>query len=143
MLSAAVVDVLRAMAGGDLRASLQGSSSGAVGQIAAALESAQEGLRGPWPRSRPPRTRWRRARRSCRRRRRRSRRRRRRPARSPAWSPGPPRRSRRSVQTVAAGAEEMGASIREIASNAAAASEVAAQGGDRGRDDDGDGGQAG
>ena len=59
--------------------------------------------------------------------RRRSRRRPRRPARSPAWCPAPPRRSRRSVQTVAAGAEEMGASIREIATNAAEASEVAAR----------------
>ena len=49
----------------------------------------------------------------------------------------------RSVQTVAAGAEEMGASIREIASNAAEASEVAGPRGDRCRDHDRHGRQAG
>ena len=50
---------------------------------------------------------------------------------------------RRNVQTVAAGAEQMGASIREIASNAAEASEVAARAVTRAGDDDCDGGQAG
>ena len=80
------------------------------------------------PRSSPPRTRSPRRRRSCRRRRRRSPRRRRRPrAQSGVVAVAPPRRSARNVQTVAAGAEQMGASIREIASNAAEASEVAAR----------------
>ena len=49
----------------------------------------------------------------------------------------------RSVQTVAAGAEQMGASIREIATNAAEASEVAARAVDRRGDDDRHGRQAG
>ena len=40
-----VVDVLRALANGDLRAQLASGSSGAVGQIAAALADAQQGLR--------------------------------------------------------------------------------------------------
>ena len=91
----------------------------------------------------PRPTPWRRRRRSCRRPRRRSRRRRRRPRRSPVSCPAPRRRSRRSVQTVAAGAEQMGASIREIASNAAEASEVAARAVDRRRDDHRHGGEAG
>ena len=56
--------------------------------------------------------------------------------------PAPRRRSRRNVQTVAAGAEQMGASIREIASNAAEASEVAAKAVDRRRDDERHGRQA-
>ena len=62
---------------------------------------------------------------------------------SPASCRARRRRSSRNVQTVAAGAEEMGASIREIASNAAEASEVAAACGDRRGDDHGDGRQAG
>ena len=79
------------------------------------------------PRSSTRPTPSRRRRRSCRRPRRRSRPRRGRPRRSPVSWPRPRRRSRRNVQTVAAGAEQMGASIREIASNAAEASEVAAK----------------
>ena len=51
----------------------------------------------------------------------------RRPAPSPAWCRRAAEEVSRSVQTVAAGAEQMGASIREIASNAAEASEVAAR----------------
>ena len=49
----------------------------------------------------------------------------------------------RSVQTVAAGAEQMGASIREIATNAAEASEVAARAVTAARDHDRDGREAG
>ena len=46
---------------------------------------------------------------------------------SPVSCPAAAEEVSRSVQTVAAGAEQMGASIREIASNAAEASEVAAR----------------
>jgi methyl-accepting chemotaxis protein len=122
-----IVDVLRAMAGGDLRASMQGGSSGAVGQIALALDAAQEGLRDTMSSvvaaadavaaSSEELS-----------------------ASSAQISAGAEETSAqsgvvstaaeevsRSVQTVAAGAEEMGASIREIASNAAEASQVAAR----------------
>ena len=77
--------------------------------------------------SSPRRMRWRLRRRSCRPRRRRSRPRRRRPRRSRVWSSSAAEEVSRNVQTVAAGAEQMGASIREIASNAAEACEVAAR----------------
>jgi methyl-accepting chemotaxis protein len=122
-----VVDVLRAMAAGDLRASLSGSSKGAVGQIAAALESAQAGLRDTMSSVAAA-------------------------ADAVAASSeelsasaaqisasaeetsaqsgvvaGAAEEVSRNVQTVAAGAEQMGASIREIATNAAQASEVAAK----------------
>jgi methyl-accepting chemotaxis protein len=122
-----VVDVLRAMAAGDLRASLKGSSSGAVGQIAAALDAAQHGLRETMSSvaaaadslaanseelsasaaqiaASAEQT----------------------SERSGVVS-GAAEEISRSVQIVAAGAEEMGASIREIASNAAEASQVAAK----------------
>jgi methyl-accepting chemotaxis protein len=120
-----VVDVLRSMAAGDLRASLTGSSSGAVGQIAAALDAAQQGLRDTMSSvaaaadslatnseelsassaqiaASAEET----------------------SARSGVVS-GAAEEVSRSVQMVAAGAEQMGASIREIASNAAEASQVA------------------
>ena len=66
----------------------------------------------------------------------RSRRRRRRPRRSPVWSSAAAEEVSRNVQTVAAGAEQMGASIREIAQNANEAARVAAQAVDGGGDDD-------
>ena len=122
-----VVDVLRAMAGGNLRAAMNSGSSGAVGQIAAALDDAQSGLRETMASvaaaadavaasseelsassaqisASAQQT----------------------SAQSGVVS-GAASEVSRSVQTVAAGAEEMGASIREIAANAAQASEVAAR----------------
>src|SRR4051794_30951509 len=122
-----VVDVLRALAQGDLRASLASGSSGAVGQIAAALEDAQQGLREVMTSVAAS-------------------------ADAVAASSeelsassaqisasaeetsaqsgvvaGAAEEVSRNVQTVAAGAEQMGASIREIASNAAEASQVASR----------------
>jgi methyl-accepting chemotaxis protein len=122
-----VVDVLRAMAEGNLKAAMKSGSSGAVGQIAVALDAAQEGLRGTMVSvaaaadavaasseelsassaqisASAEET----------------------SAQSGVVSSAAEAVSR-NVQTVAAGAEEMGASIREIASNAAEASEVAAR----------------
>ena len=113
-----VVDVLREMAEGNLKAAMKSGSSGAVGQIASALDAAQEGLRGTMvsvaaaadavAASSEELS-----------------------ASSAQISASAEETSAqagvvaaaaeevsRNVQTVAAGAEEMGASIREIASNA-------------------------
>jgi methyl-accepting chemotaxis protein len=122
-----VVAVLRALAHGDLRASMASGSSGAVSQIAAALEDAQQGLREVMTAVAAS-------------------------ADAVAASSeelsassaqisasaeetsaqsgvvaGAAEEVSRNVQTVAAGAEQMGASIREIASNAAEASQVASR----------------
>jgi methyl-accepting chemotaxis protein len=122
-----VVDVLREMAEGNLRAAMKSGSSGAVGQIAVALDAAQEGLRGTMLSVAAAADAV--------------------AASSEELSASAAQISAsaeetsaqsgvvtsaaeavsRNVQTVAAGAEEMGASIREIASNAAEASEVAAR----------------
>jgi methyl-accepting chemotaxis protein len=120
-----VVDVLRALAGGNLRASLGGSSNGAVGQIARALEDAQQGLREVMTAvaasadavaASSEELSASSAQISA-------------SAQETSAESGVAARAAeevsRNVQTVAAGAEQMGASIREIASNAAQASEVA------------------
>ncbi len=123
-----VRDTAQRLADGDLSRASGVDQLDEVGRMAAALDAAQAiAARGAVRRWRPPRTRSPPRRRSCRRPRRRSRRRRRRPPPSRAWCPRRAEEVSRSVQTVAAGADQMGASIREIASNAAEASEVAAR----------------
>jgi methyl-accepting chemotaxis protein len=120
-----IVRVLHALAGGDLRAKLRAGSTGAVGQIAVALDAAQQNLRGVMSAVAES-------------------------ADAVAASSeelsasaaqisasaeetsaqsgvvaGAADEVARNVQTVAAGAEQMGASIREIATNASEASAVA------------------
>ena len=120
-----IVRVLHALAAGDLRASLSGGSNGAVGQIATALDEAQQNLREVMSAVAQSADAVAASSEEL-------------SASSAQISASAEETSAQSgvvagaadevalsVQTVAAGAEQMGASIREIATNAAEASAVA------------------